>query len=110
MKSFVASNESQVIAALLTKLRDAGVIQDVGGARLITAGMQHLVLVVNDELIARFPRNVDARRALREEHRVLLHLSKYVSAPLPQSVARSEDFVVYRMLRGNQSPARLWRV
>lgn len=100
MKSFVASNESQVIAALLTKLRDAGVIQDVGGARLITAGMQHLVLVVNDELIARFPRNVDARRALREEHRVLLHLSKHVSAPLPQSVARSEDFVVYRMLRG----------
>jgi aminoglycoside 2''-phosphotransferase len=100
MMSCVASTEGQVIEGLITQLRAAGVIHDVDNARLMTEGMQHLILVIDDELIARFPRNVDARRALRDEHRVLSHLGRHVSAPLPQTVAWTEDFFVYRMLRG----------
>lgn len=81
-------------------LRDAGAIHDVDAARLITDGMQNLVLVIDEELIARVPRNADARRGLAEEHRLLAHLGDHVSAPLPQLVAATDEFALYRMLHG----------
>jgi aminoglycoside 2''-phosphotransferase len=96
----VASTDRHLIDGLITKLRDAGVVHTVGQVRLITDGMQHLVLVIDEELVARFPRTGDARRALTEEDGVLAHLREHVSAPLPQPIAWTEEFVVYRWLPG----------
>ena len=96
----MASTDRHLIDGLITKLRDVGVVHNVGEVRLITDGMQHLVLVIDEELVARFPRNGDARRALTDEYGVLAHLRKHVSAPVPQPIARTEEFIVYRWLPG----------
>ena len=47
----MAPTERQTIDGLLSMLRDAGAIQEVREARLITDGMQNLVLVVDEELV-----------------------------------------------------------
>ncbi len=96
----MAPTERQTIDGLLSMLRDAGAIQEVREARLITDGMQNLVLVIDEELVARIPRDADGRRALTEEHRLVAHLKNHVSAPLPQLVAGTEELAVYRMLQG----------
>ena len=94
------ATERQTIDGLLSLLRDAGAIQEVREARLITDGMQNLVLVIDEALVARVPRDADGRRALTEEHQLLAHLTNHVSVPLPQLVASTDQFAVYRLLRG----------
>jgi aminoglycoside 2''-phosphotransferase len=96
----VASTDRETIEGLISMLREAGAIHDVGKARLISDGMQNRVLVIDEQLIARFPRSPDAQRALAEEHRVLAWLRNHVSAPLPQPISVADEFAVYRMLRG----------
>ena len=96
----MAPTERQTIDGLLSMLRDAGAIQEVREARLITDGLQNLVLVIDEELVARIPRDADGRRALTEEHQLVAHLRNHVSSPLPQLVASTEELAVYRMLQG----------
>ena len=63
--------ERQTIDGLISMLQDAGAVRDVSYARLITDGMQNLVLVVDEELVARIPRDEGGRRALAEERQLL---------------------------------------
>lgn len=96
----MAPTEGQEIERLLTMLRRAGIVGDIGDARLVTDGMQNVVLIIDDELVARVPRTGDGRRSLVEEHRLLAHLSEHLSVPLPVPITDREDFAVHRLLRG----------
>jgi aminoglycoside 2''-phosphotransferase len=96
----VAPTEQQTIDGLVSMLRQAGAIDEVREARLITDGIQNLVLVIDAELIARVPRDIGGRRALTEERHLLAHLTDHVSAPLPKPIAWTEEFAVHRMLPG----------
>ena len=78
----------------------SGAVSEVRSARLVTDGQQHVVVILDEELVARFPRDEQAIESLRGEARLLSHLAGWVSAPLPVPVHVDESFTLHRMLHG----------
>ena len=84
--------------------------------RLVTDGQQHVVVILDEELVARFPRDEQAIESLRGEARLLSHLAGRVSAPLPVSVHVDESFTELEavsfahtpsLIHGDLAPYRL---
>ena len=63
-------------------------------------GLANDVLIVNDELVFRFPKDQATRAALAREAKVLDLVRRYVSTPAPYFERQEDDFVMYRMIRG----------
>lgn len=84
----------------------SGAISGVRRARLVTDGLQHIVVVLDEELVARFPRNDQAIESLRGEAKLLTNLAGRVSVPLPVPVHVEESFTLHRMLHGAATSRR----
>ncbi len=78
-----------------------GAVRDVREARLVTDGMQHLVVVLDEQLVARFPRDEVAAASLRDETTLLTRLAGQVTVPLPVPVHFDRRFSLHRMLHGS---------
>ena len=85
---------------LVARVVSAGAISEVREARLVTDGLQHIVVILNEELVARFPRNEQAKKSLHDEAILLSHLSARVTAPVPVPVQVDDAFTMHRMLHG----------
>lgn len=85
---------------LVARVIGSGAVSEVRSARVVTDGLQHLVVILDEELVARFPRNDQAIESLRCEARLLTHLAGRVAAPLPVPVHVQESFSLHRMLHG----------
>lgn len=89
------------IDGLVERVVQSGVVSVVNRARLVTDGMQHVVVVLDEKLVARFPRDQAATVSLRDEAVLLGHLAGHVTAPLPVPLHVDESFTLHRMLRGS---------
>lgn len=98
--SVEAGPDTSALADLVARVIDSGAVSEVRRARLVTDGLQHIVVVLDEELVARFPRNDQAIGSLRGEARLLTHLASQVSIPLPVPVHVDESFTLHRMLHG----------
>jgi aminoglycoside 2''-phosphotransferase len=63
-------------------------------------GLANDVVIVNDELVFRFPKDEQARAALVREAKVLDLVRRYVSTPVPYFERQEDDFVMYRLIAG----------
>lgn len=84
----------------------------IGSAHLLKDGQYNDVLVVNDEIIFRFPKYAEGVPTIRNEVRILSRIQSYTTLPVPNPVYTSKDeqklgkvFMGYRMLPGHP----LWR-
>lgn len=98
LRSDGAGPGASLLTDLVARVVGSGAVPDVRRARLVTDGLQHVVVILDEELVARFPRDDHAMESLRGEARLLTHLAGRVSVPLPVHV--DESFTVHRMLRG----------
>jgi aminoglycoside 2''-phosphotransferase len=63
-------------------------------------GLTNTVVIVNDELVFRFPKDEVSRAALVREAMVLELARQFVSTPIPYFEWQADDFVMYRLIRG----------
>ena len=84
--------------------------------RLNDEGQNNDVLIVNDDLIFRFPRDEEGVEKLATEVALLGRLRPFVPLPIPEPIYASfapravgQVFAGYRMLPVNRSGARLSR-
>jgi aminoglycoside 2''-phosphotransferase len=63
-------------------------------------GLANAVVIVNDELVFRFPKDEAARAALVREAKALDLVRRYVLTPVPHFEHQADDFVMYRLIRG----------
>ena len=63
-------------------------------------GLANDVLIVNDELVFRFPKDEGARAALAREAKALDLVRRYVATPAPYFERQEDDFVMYRLIPG----------
>ena len=63
-------------------------------------GLANDVIVVNDELVFRFPKDTGARTALAREAKALELVRRYVETPVPHFERHEDDFVMYRRIPG----------
>jgi aminoglycoside 2''-phosphotransferase len=63
-------------------------------------GLVNDVIMLNDQFIARFPKDAHAQERLALESRILELVRGSVEMPVPQFEYQAEDVVIYRMLAG----------
>ena len=63
-------------------------------------GLANDVIIVNDELVFRFPKDEGARAALAREAKALELVRRYVATPVPYVERHADDFVMYRLIPG----------
>ena len=71
-------------------------------------GLVNDILIVNDELVFRFPKDATERADLARELKVLALVRRFVDAPIPVVELATPDFVMYRMLPGVALHQRTW--
>jgi aminoglycoside 2''-phosphotransferase len=75
---------------------------EIKSVRANTEGLINEVLIVNEDLVFRFPKNeVWGKKLLTNETKIINLAREYVEIPLPQFEYVSEDLVVYRFIKGN---------
>lgn len=64
-------------------------------------GLINEVLIVNEDLVFRFPKNASHQKLLTNETKIIELARKYVEIPVPQFEYVSDELVVYRFIPGN---------
>jgi aminoglycoside 2''-phosphotransferase len=93
-------NNDTSLRSLVDRVIAAGAIGSIDRARLVTDGMQHVVVVLDDHLVARFARTPAAAESLQREAELLAHLDRHVSAALPVPIHVEATFTIHVMLHG----------
>ena len=80
-----ASNQFKhlIPPAYLDRIREYVSDLDAAALRVNSDGLVNDVVIVNDDLVFRFPKNDRARQALAQETRILDLVRRYVDMPLP---------------------------
>ena len=91
-RSDVTGPNASALADLVARVIRSGAVSEVRTARVVTDGLQHIVVILDEDLVARFPRDEHAVESLRTEARLLAHLEGRVSVPLPVPVHVDESF------------------
>ena len=79
--------------------------------RFLTNGWDHVIAVLDEKLIFRFPREVRYREKLRNEIQLLEFLKKRLSVGIPQYTFVSKDmsFAGYKMLNGQETRSTYYK-
>jgi aminoglycoside 2''-phosphotransferase len=92
----------EIEPANLQKIKEFFPKLEITSIRANTDGLINDVLIVNEELVFRFPRNRDwGKKLLRNELKIIELARKYVEISLPQFEYKSDDLAVYRYLKGD---------
>jgi aminoglycoside 2''-phosphotransferase len=75
---------------------------EISTIRINSEGLINDVLIVNEDLVFRFPRNADwGVKLFTNEIKVIELARKYVEIPLPQFEYKADDLAVYRYIKGD---------
>jgi aminoglycoside 2''-phosphotransferase len=86
----------------LQRVQDSFPHLEIKQARANQDGLINDVLIVNDELVFRFPKNDSwARELLANEIKVIELARKHVEMPLPEIEYKADDLMVYRFIGGS---------
>jgi len=97
-----ATSESPTLEALVVRIRVAFPQLAFSKAELIGSGEDNLVVVLDDEQIARFPRKVEYRGRFAAELNLLSKFSPISPLPVPryERVSPDRSFGVYERIKG----------
>jgi len=88
--------------AHLQKIKDIFPDLEISSIRTNTDGLINDVLIVNEDLVFRLPRNSDwGRKLFINEIKIIELARKYVETPLPEFEYKSDDLAVYRYIKGS---------
>ena len=92
----------EISPAHLKKVKAIFPSLEISTIRVNTDGLINDVLIVNEDLVFRFPRNSDwGVKLFTNEIKVIELARKRVEIPLPQFEYKSEDLAVYRYIKGD---------
>ena len=64
-RSDVTDPNASALADLVARVIRSGAVSEVRTARVVTDGLQHSVVILDEDLVARFPRDEHAAESLR---------------------------------------------
>ena len=73
---------------------------EINTVRTNNDGLMNAVVIVNEDMVCRFPRDDGARSALDQEIRILELVRRQLSIPVPCIEQRHAEFIAYRLIRG----------
>src|SRR5215218_2230970 len=91
----------EINPAYLLKIREVFPKLEISSVSANRDGLVNDVLIVNEDLVFRFPRNSDwGKKLFANELKIIELARKYVEIPLPQFEYQADDLAVYRYIRG----------
>jgi aminoglycoside 2''-phosphotransferase len=91
----------EINPAQLEKIREVFPALEISTIRANGEGLVNDVLIVNEDLVFRFPRNEDwGVKLFANEIKVIELARKYVEIPLPVFEYKADDLAVYRYIKG----------
>jgi aminoglycoside 2''-phosphotransferase len=87
--------------AFLDRIRQVAPNLAVTQSRHVREGMVNDVVIVNDEIVFRFPKTPQGQEDLAHEARVLDIVRRHVSVPVPAPVLHAPDVASHSMVRGD---------
>src|SRR5215204_245702 len=91
----------EINPAHLEKIKEVFPALEISSIRANTDGLINDVLIVNEDLVFRFPRNSDwGKKLFANEIKIIELARKYVEIPLPVFEYKSDDLAVYRFIKG----------
>jgi aminoglycoside 2''-phosphotransferase len=72
----------------------------IGSMVLNQEGLLNTVIVVNDEIVFRFPKNEHGTKRMKGEFGILRLLKDYITLAIPSPFYENEDCMAYRMIPG----------
>lgn len=98
----VKSFSMEISQAHLQKIKVIFPNLEISTLRVNSDGLINHVLIVNEDLVFRFPRNSDwGVKLFTNEIKVIELAWKYVEIPLPQFEYKADDLAVYRFIKGD---------
>jgi aminoglycoside 2''-phosphotransferase len=97
-------SEDQTLDALTARIRDAFPQLDFLRAELIASGDDHLVVILDGERVARFPRSAEYRDRFAAERNLLSKLGPIspVRVPRFEQVCRDRSIGIYELIKGRE--------
>jgi aminoglycoside 2''-phosphotransferase len=103
----VEGDDTDRLAVYLQRIRASYSDLEAKTTRLVDAGEFNDILIINEQIIFRFPTSPDGMWRLKVEVAVLGAMQEYISVPIPNPIYVSEDmetvgvaFMGYRMVPG----------
>lgn len=94
--------KTKVKQAYLKKIKVIFPNLEISTLRINDDGLINDVLIINEDLVFRFPRNTDwGVKLFTNEIKIIELARKYVEIPLPQFEYKSDDLAVYRYIKGD---------
>ena len=91
----------EINPARFEKIREIFPALEISSVRADSEGLVNDVLIVNEDLVFRFPRNPDwGVKLFANELKVIELARRYVEIPLPVFEYKSDDLAVYRYIKG----------
>jgi aminoglycoside 2''-phosphotransferase len=87
-------------ARFLDRIREVTPELGIVTSRHIQEGMVNDVVIVNDQIVFRFPKTVQGQEDLAHEARVLDIVRRHVAVPVPAPVLHRPDVASHRMVQG----------
>ncbi len=92
----------EINPAHLQKIKQIFPKLEISSIRANAEGLINDVLIVNEDLVFRFPRNLDwGKKLFINEIKIIELARKYVEIPLPEFEYKSDDLAVYRYIKGH---------
>ena len=88
------------VASYTARIRQIAPDLTINSVSINSEGLLNDVLIVNGELIFRFPKHEYALKHVKDEARILRLLQSYITLPVPSPVYETDDCLAYRMIPG----------
>jgi len=92
----------EINPAYLQKIRELFPKLEISSVSVNRDGLINDILIVNEDLVFRFPRNSDwGKKLFVNEIKIIELARRYVEIPLPVFEYKSDDLAVYRYIKGD---------
>lgn len=93
-------NRANELATYEKRIREIAPEIVITSISLNSEGLLNDVVIVNEELVFRFPKHEYGFKHLKEEARILRLLTNYITLEIPSPLYEGVDFLAYRLIHG----------
>lgn len=88
------------LATYEKRIREIAPDVTIASIRLNSEGLLNDVVIVNDEIVFRFPKHEYGFKHLKDEVKILRLLRNYLTLEIPSPLYESDDLLAYRLIHG----------
>jgi aminoglycoside 2''-phosphotransferase len=96
------------LATYEKRIREIAPEVAITSIKLNNEGLMNDIVIVNDEIVFRFPKHEYSFKHLKDEARILRLLKDHITLEIPAPLYESDDLLAYRLIHGETLRRDMW--